>query len=329
MCTALTFKTNDLYFGRTLDLDFSYGEEIIVTPRNYPFRFSDKGVISTHYAFIGTALEAEGYPLYYDAVNEKGLCAAGLNFSDEAHYNEPVTNKDNVAAFEFIPWILCNCADLKEARAFIEKMNFTNTAFSEKLPPALLHWIISDKSGSITVESVKDELKVYDNPVGVLTNSPDFEKQMHNLSNYMSLSAQPPQNTFSKAIELKAYSRGMGAIGLPGDLSSQSRFVRAAFVKLNSVCEAGEEQSVSQFFHILGSVDNQRGCCRLDNDKYEITVYSCCFNADRGIYYYHTYDNHRICAVDMREENIDSYELIRYPMINHEQIYYQNKEITR
>lgn len=116
----------------------------------------------------------------------------------------------------------------------------------------------------------------------------------------------------------------MGAIGLPGDLSSQSRFVRTAFVKMNSVSEDGELESVSQFFHILNSVDQQRGCCNLGNDKYEITIYTSCCNATKGIYYYTTYDNHQITAVNMNKENLEGDKLIRYPLIKEEQIKLQN-----
>lgn len=112
--------------------------------------------------------------------------------------------------------------------------------------------------------------------------------------------------------------------GLPGDLSSQSRFVRAAFVKLNSVSGDSESESVSQFFHILGSVEQQRGCCEAENGRYEITLYTSCCNASRGIYYYTTYGNRQITAVDMYQENLDSSRLIRYPLIQGEQIRRQN-----
>lgn len=324
MCTAVTYKTEDFYFGRTLDYDLSYGEEVTITPRNYPFQFMDKGVVHSHYAIIGTAFVADNYPLYYDAVNEKGLAIAGLNFVDHAHYKEKAAGKDNIAPFEFIPWILCGCSTVRQARALLEKMNFLNAPFNEKLPLALLHWIISDSSESITVEAVKEGIKIYENPVGVLTNNPPFDNQLFNLNNYLSLSPGSPENTFSPDLELKQYSRGMGALGLPGDLSSQSRFVRASFVKMNSVCEKGEKESVSQFFHILNSVDNQRGCCRLDNGNYEITIYSSCCNTNKGIYYYTTYDNHCITAVDMNRENLDSSQLVRYPLITGEQIQFQN-----
>lgn len=324
MCTAATYKTKDFYFGRTLDYEFSYGDEVTITPRNFPFHFREQGKLNTHYAIIGMAHIIDNCPLYYDAINEKGLGMAGLNFVGNAFYREQEEGKDNVAQFEFITWILSQCATVKEARRFVEKINLLNTPFNEKLPVAQLHWIISDREESITIESVKEGINIYENPVGVLTNNPPFDKQMFNLNNYMHLSAKSPENNFSKDLNLTTYSRGMGAIGLPGDLSSQSRFVRVAFTKMNSFSGDGEMESVSQFFHILNSVDQQRGCCELDDGKYEITLYTSCCNTDKGIYYYTTYNNHQITAVDMHKENLEGNELVCYPLITEEQIKTQN-----
>ena len=324
MCTAATYKTKDFYFGRTLDYEFSYGDEVVVTPRNFPFHFREMGDIRSHYAFIGAACVIEGMPLYYDAVNEKGLGVAGLNFVGNACYNKRVEGKDNIPQFELIPWILSKCGSLAEAKDLLKNINITDTPFNDKLPVAQLHWLISDKTGSITLESVKDGLRIYDNPVGVLTNNPPFDMQMFNLNNYRHISPAGTENTFSKNVELKEYSRGMGGMGLPGDLSSQSRFVRVAFVKENSLSGESEAESVSQFFHILGSVDQQRGCCKLGEKEYEITIYTSCCNTDKGIYYYTTYNNHRISAVDMHKVDLDSDRIFRYQMISEEQINYQN-----
>lgn len=324
MCTAATYKTADFYFGRTLDYEFSYGDEVTVTPRNYPFHFTEKGDVSAHYAMIGMAYVAEDYPLYYDAVNEKGLGMAGLNFVGNAVYKEREDGKDNIAQYEFIPWILCQCATVKQARELLAKVNLTKVSFNDQLPLAQLHWLIADSGESITVEAVEEGVKVYDNPVGVLTNNPPFHEQMFALNNYMHLSPNPPVNTFAPGLELQRYSRGMGAIGLPGDLSSQSRFVRVAFVRMNSVSGESELESVSQFFHILGSVDQQRGCCVLEDGKYEVTLFTSCCNASKGIYYYTTYDNHQITAVDMHRENLVGEKLIHYPTIKEEQIRMQN-----
>lgn len=324
MCTAATYKTKDFYFGRTLDYDFSYGEEVTITPRNYVFHFSAMGTMKSHYGMIGMAYVTEDYPLYHEAVNEKGLGMAGLNFEGNAEYKEEAPDRDNVATYEFIPWMLCQCATVEEAKALLGKINLTKAAFREDLPAARLHWIIADRNGAITVESVKEGLKIYENPVGVMTNNPPFDRQLFSLNNYMHLSPRDPENLFSDKVSLQRYSRGMGAMGLPGDLSSQSRFVRTVFVKMNSVCGDSEEESVGQFFHILGSVEQQRGCCVVGEDRHEITIYTCCCNADKGIYYYTTYGNRQITAVSMHKEDLDGSRLVAYPLIREEQIYRQN-----
>ena len=282
------------------------------------------GVMEKHFAMIGMAHIENDYPLYYDAVNEKGLGMAGLNFVGNAYYRDIIQGKDNVAQYEFIAWILSQCSNVKEARQLLEKINLTNIPFNEKLPCAQLHWIIADKNEAITVESVKEGFNIYDNPVGVLTNNPPFDKQMFNLNNYMHLSSKNPQNTFAENLRLDSYSRGMGGLGLPGDLSSLSRFVRVAFVKMNSISGNSELESVSQFFHILNSVDQQRGCCEVAEGKYEITIYTSCCNADKGIYYYTTYNNHQISAVDMHKENLEGTSLVRYPLLSEEHINLQN-----
>ena len=324
MCTAATYQTKGFYMGRTLDYEFSYGDEITVTPRNYEFQFRHMGSVSSHYAMIGMAHVAGDYPLYYDAMNEKGLGMAGLNFVGNAVFQEVDDTRNNVAQFEFILWILCQCATLEEAKKLLSRMNLVGTPFSPQLPTAQLHWLIADKTGSLTVECMADGLHIYDNPVGVLTNNPPFDKQLFHLNDFMHLSPKQPENTFSQDLNLQSYSRGMGALGLPGDLSSASRFVRVAFTKLNSRSGNSENESVSQFFHILGSVDQQRGCCEVANGKYEITLYTSCCSADTGIYYYTTYENHQISGVNMYRENLDGDTLTRYPLINGEQIHMQN-----
>ncbi len=324
MCTAATYKTNDFYFGRTFDNDFSYKEEVVVTPRNFPFEFKNAGVMEKHYAMIGIAFVQGNYPLYYDAVNEKGLCIAGLNFVGNAYYNDVKQGFDNIAQYELIPWILGQCDCVKSAKEKIKNINFFNIPFNEKLPLAQLHWIIADKSECITVEATKSGVKIYDNPLGVMTNNPTFDMQMFNLNNYIGLSSKSPKNCFSSSIEFCEYCKGLGALGLPGDVSSMSRFVRVAFTKANSVSGNSERESLSQFFHILGSVFQSRGCCELSDGKYEISIYTSCCNADKGIYYYKTYDNHQISAVNMYNENLDGKELIIFPLILEGEIKMQN-----
>ncbi len=329
MCTAATYKTRDFYFGRTLDYEFSYGDEIVFTPRAFPFDFRHTARRDTHYAILGMAHVADGYPLYYDAMNEKGLCAAGLNFVGNAVYTAVLPGKENIAQFELIPWLLGSCASVAEVRTLLAGATVTYTPFSDKFPPAQLHWLIADRNEAITVESTATGLHVYDNPAGVLTNNPPFDLQMFHLNDYMQLSPKQPENRFSDALALRTYSRGMGALGLPGDLSSASRFVRAAFVRAHSASGEDETASVSQFFHILGAVEQPRGCCEVAEGKYEITIYTSCCNADRGIYYYTTYDNARISAVDMHAEDADGKALVRYAPVTESQILYQNRHSSK
>lgn len=318
MCTAISYQTKDHYFGRNLDLEYSYEERVAITPRNYPFVFYRAGEMKKHYAMIGMAYVQEGYPLYYDATNEKGLSMAGLLFDGNAYYSkEEEAGKEHISPFEFIPWILGQCSSVEEAKEKLEHLQLVEIHFSEKLPLTPLHWMIADKDACIVVEAVEEGLKIYDNPVKVLTNNPTFPYQMMNLNQYRGLSRKDVECTFAKGVELTQYSRGMGAMGLPGDLSSSSRFVRAAFHRMNAESGESEAESVSQFFHLLGSVEMPRGSVELTGGALDKTVYSSCCNTDKGIYYYTTYDNREIIGVDMGKEELDGTEVVAYPLQEH------------
>lgn len=298
-------------------------------PRNCALPLRHLRTMTSHYALIGMAHVAEGYPLYYDAVNEMGLGIAGLNFVGNASYADAVNKTargfKQVAQFEFIPWLLGQCASVKEAKKRIERLCLVNTPFGDQYPPSELHWLLADKDECLVIESMKNGLHIYDNPVGVLTNNPPFPVQMFSLNNYPGVSSKRANHTFSDSLKLDSYSRGLGGIGIPGDLSSQSRFVKAAFTKINSVSARKESSSVSQFFHILGSVDQARGCCEVKEGEYEMTLYSSCWNATKGFYYYTTYDNHQITAVDMHAEDLEGAKLIRYPLISEGMVRWQNR----
>lgn len=306
MCTAITFYNGDHYFGRTLDYERSFGEHVVVTPRNYQFSFD------TQYAIIGMAHVTNDYPLYYDGINEVGLGVAGLNFPGNACYNNYQAGMINVASYELIPFLLGRCKNVNEAKKIVEHINITANTFCKELPPTPLHWLVSDKEHSFVIEQTKDGMHVYDNPIGVLTNNPPFESQMYHLSQFINLTSKPADNRFTKEFPLQAYSRGMGAIGLPGDVSSSSRFVRAAFTKSNSVCGRGEKENVNQFFHILGTVEQVRGCVELEKGVYEITIYTSCCNLDKGVYYFSTYNNPSVRHVSMHEYDLKGQDLISF-----------------
>lgn len=323
MCTAITYQKDDHYFGRNLDLEYSYNEEVVITPRNYPFQFRCLPASDQHYAMIGMATVVAGYPLYYEATNEHGLSMAGLNFPGNAVYFPKTDTKQNVAPFELIPLILGQCNTISEATALLDKINIADIPFSKDYPLTPLHWLIADRERSVVAEQTAQGLNLYDNPLGILTNNPPFPYHLYHLQNYMNLSTGDPNCRFAPDLKPEPYSRGMGAIGLPGDASSSSRFVRAAFTKLNSVSDSCEKSAVSQFFHILNSVAMHRGSV-IYNGKNDITLYSCCCNTDKCIFYYTTYDNSQITAVNLFAENLDSDAPIVFPLRKDLQIKFEN-----
>ena len=310
MCTAITFKTNDFYFGRNLDVERSYNERVVVTPRNFELKMRCVEPLKIHYALIGMATVIDDFPLYFDATNETGLSMAGLNFPKNADYKPKDEKLNNITPFEFIPYILGKCENIEEAETELNKINLVNIDFSENLPLSPLHWIISDKNKSLTVESVKEGLKIYKNPIGVLTNNPTFPYHLMNLNNYMSLHEGASENNFSENIEFENYSLGLGALGLPGDFSSASRFIKATFVKFKSKSGSSEKESVNQFFHILDSVAMPKGCVLVRDGEYEYTRYSSCCNVDKGIYYYKTYDDFNIKKIELSSFNLDDAKLL-------------------
>lgn len=311
MCTAVVYRNKYTLFGRNLDLERGYNEKVVITPRNFELKMRCMPPLTNHFALIGMAAVIDGMPLYFEATNEKGLSIAGLNFPDNAFYYEYNPEKVNITPFEFIPWIVGKCSDTNEAKVLLRKMQLVNIPFSENLPLTPLHWMISDKNQSIVVESLADGLKIYDNPFEVLTNNPPFEYHRTNMNNYMSLHTRKARSQFKDNIPLHNYSLGMGALGLPGDFSSSSRFVRAFFVKENSVSEKNEQTEVNQFFHILNAVAMPKGCVWTKNG-FEYTRYSSCCNSDKGIYYYTTYDNSEIRSVNMHKADLNGEKLYIY-----------------
>ena len=314
MCTAISYRSDFHYFGRNLDVENFFNERVTITPRNYPFYFYGGKTLRSHYAMIGMAHISEGYPLYYDAVNEKGLSVAALSFPKEAYYGEVKDGSYPITPWEWIPFILSECETAEQAKRLLENTDIVNVPFSSELPLTPLHFLVSDAEKSFTAEPMKDGLKIHENPVGVLTNAPPFDFQMQYLNLFMGLSSEPIENRFSAEIPFCDYSRGMGALGLPGDLSSSSRFVRTVFTKFHTLKGLDETEDVHRFFHILSIAEQQMGCVHLDG-KYEFTAYSSCCNTDRGIYYYKTYENSSIIGIDMNREDLDGEKLISYSLI--------------
>lgn len=325
MCTTIALKTNNFYFGRNMDLEYNFGEQIVITPRNYHINFKSATSLNTHYSIIGMATVIDNYPLYADAVNEKGLCMAGLKFSDEKFYSKQLdSNKSNITPYEIILWILGQCSNINQVKELLKNTHIVSIPFNDNISSTGLHWHIADSDSSIVVEYMESGIKVYDNPVGVLTNNPSFDFHLNNLALYLNLSPKNTQNVFSEKAGIKAYCNGIGSIGLPGDCSSPSRFSKAAYLILNSKCKNNEDSSISQVFHILDNVSSVRGSIVLENGLDYATTYSSCINANRAIYYYKTYENNQITAIDMWKEDINSSNLIIIPIVEKQQILWGN-----
>lgn len=262
MCTSLVLTTKNTYTGRNLDLEYAFGEKVVITPRHFALKFHKMAALETHQAMIGMASVAEGYPLYAEGVNESGVYMAGLNFPGNAWYPPEGDAEEALAPYELIPYLLGTCETAEEAAEQMKGIPLLGVPFRPNMPLAPLHWHIADKHGAFVAEPMADGVKVYPDPVGVLTNNPPFPFHLTNLTQYRGLSAAQPDNTLDPALELSPFGQGMGAIGLPGDWSPASRYLRAAFCKRNSVCEPDEESSVSQFFHLLDMVTMPRGSVR-------------------------------------------------------------------
>lgn len=314
MCTAISYETKDHYFGRNLDVEGSYREGVVITPRNYVFHFRYEQELTGHYSMIGMATVVEDYPLYFEATNEKGLSMAALNFPGNAFYYLYEDGKKNIAPFELIPYIIGQCSSTEEAEELLKEVNVVHCDFRKDIPLSPLHWMISDRDRSLVLECTEEGMKVYENPYGVLTNNPTFEYHRENMHHYMRLHEGLSENSLSPSLPLKNISLGFGAMGLPGDFSSSSRFVKAVFVKEKSICDGTEKESINQFFHILQSVAMPKGCVRMGNGAFEYTRYSCCCNTDTQVYYYNTYYNSLIRKVELSSSDPEESKLQIHPI---------------
>lgn len=313
MCTAIIDRTEGHVFGRTLDLEYSLGEQVVIAPRRFPFDFLRQPRITDHYAIIGAAHVACGIPLYYDAVNERGLCAAALSFPRFCEYSKPKRDTHNIASFELIPRVLARAESVEEVRRLLANTTVTDESVDVSLPATPLHWIFADKHSSVTVESTREGLKIHDNPQGVLTNSPDFESQLVNLERYAHIIEDGEKIS-------SLHSRGLEGFGIPGDYSSGSRFVRACYVKARTTPPKSRDGAISRLFHIFDSISQPRGVT-LGKDKATVaTVYTSAVDTDRLEYFFTTYENRRIRCVNLDTPLADGENLVSFPMHSDEDI---------
>ncbi|MGL5414492.1 MAG: linear amide C-N hydrolase [Clostridium sp.] len=311
-------------FGRNMDLEYYFGQSVGIIPRNYKYiNKATNEIFSTKYAIVGMITMMENHPMFADAMNEKGLDIAGLNFGDEFGGLETklAPDKINIPSYDLMLWALSNFDNINDLKANVRKLNLMNTQINEKAPAVCLHWIASDTSGeSIVIEKTKEGIFVYDNPVGVLTNPPTFDWHLTNLRQFTN--TLPAQlTTMCSNMELLPTGRGAVLIGLPGDTTAQSRFIRAAFLRhfvmqRNDVC-------IGDYFHILDNVAMLDGTAKNGgvDGMSEFTQYSSCMNLEKCTYTYKTYRSLALTSVNLLNEDLDASDIKLFK-------YKDNLEIT-
>ena len=322
MCTAISTRGRHHLFGRTLDLERSYGEGLVVTPRKAPLTFRHEERMESHLALMGVGMVRDGFPLYFDAVNEAGLGMAALNFSGSGVYHKAQRGKGNPASFELIPFLLARYRTVEEVLTYLRSANVTDEAFTPELLATPLHWLLADKERAVTVESVAEGLRLYDNPFGVLTNDPPFPYHAWRVRDCMQVGSVSPENRLCPAIELEPYSRGMGGMGLPGDYSSSSRFVRAVFAGFHTDPAEDEQGEISRLFHMMDTVATPAGCVRTREGQSVRTVYTACADTDTLTYSLTTYTCRRLRALRLYDTPFEGERFVVIPIEEGEDIRY-------
>lgn len=317
MCTGLALETKDglHLFGRNMDIEYSFNQSIIFIPRNFKcVNKSNKKELTTKYAVLGMGTIFDDYPTFADGMNERGLGCAGLNFPVYVSYSkEDIEGKTNIPVYNFLLWVLANFSSVEEVKEALKNANIVDIPISENIPNTTLHWMISDITGkSIVVEQTKEKLNVFDNNIGVLTNSPTFDWHVANLNQYVGLRYnQVPEFKLGDQ-SLTALGQGTGLVGLPGDFTPASRFIRVAFLRDAMIKNDKDSIDLIEFFHILNNVAMVRGSTRTVEEKSDLTQYTSCMCLEKRIYYYNTYENNQINAIDMNKENLDGNEIKTY-----------------
>ncbi|MBQ6788675.1 MAG: linear amide C-N hydrolase [Clostridia bacterium] len=281
MCTAIQYNGEGSYFGRNFDFHKTFGEKVVLTPRKIGMSFLHEGVKADHYAIIGTAAAVSDTALYFDAMNEYGICAAALNFPDLAIYREPLGGKINLASFEVIPYVLSSCRSMDEVREMLRKINVTKDSFSHDMPSTGLHWMFSDGNCSLILESTEHSVRLYEAQTGVLTNPPEYPAHLQ---------------SFRTQTELPVW-----------DYSSRSRFLKASEIREKYISD-GETGDVS-LFRLLNAVSVPKGSVTKDEGVH-YTKYTAVCDTERLVYYRRIYEKGNISAVKMNELNLDGLRLV-------------------
>ncbi len=329
MCTALSIRSKEgnTFFGRNMDIEYVFGQSVMVVPKNYKYRNEVTGeMVTNQRGFIGMGTIIDNHPAMADAMNESGLACASLNFAGYAHYEKtPVEGKNNIAPYDFIQWVVSGHDTVEEVKEAIKDIELVSVPIKAGVNVVNLHWMIGDSTGQlIVVEKTIDGIKIYDNKVGVMTNNPTFDWQLTNLNEYVNLTEKHPEESKWGEHSLNPLGVGIGTRGIPGDFGSVSRFVRIAYIRAKTPELPTDGEAVTQFFHMLDYVKMIKGGVVTKEGIDDTTLYISCMDQKNGVYYYKTYNNSRINAIKILDEDINGDEVKVYPYKDTQDISYQN-----
>lgn len=305
MCTAMTAQTlqGTTYFGRTMDFSYPLEPELYMIPKGFKWN----NILGTHeiqnrYSILGIGQDISPVILA-DGVNEMGFAAAALYFPGFAQYDPAPSQKSSaisIAALELVNFLLGQCADAEQAASLLRLIRIVGVKDTVTDSVAPLHWIIADRSGRcMAIEKMSDGLHIIDNPIGVLSNSPDFPWHMTNLRNYMNVTPFQQLEAQWNSVSLTPFGQGAGTFGLPGDYTPPSRFVRTSYLKSHTPLPADTLSAVSTCFHIMESVSIPKGAVMTSRGTADYTQYTAFINLDTKEYYFRTYDNSQTCTAKL------------------------------
>lgn len=313
-CTggALTAKDGSTVVGRTLEFGTSLNSQLVVWPKGSTFTGTtpsgDNGVkFEAKYGFIGATVD-KNYDMVVDGLNEEGLNAGLFYFPGYADYTKatPENTSKGISPAQFVTWVLANFSTVDELKANIDEIAVLPVTLDLLKQVPDVHFKVQDATGkAITIEPVDGELKVYDNPVRVLTNSPNFEYHLLNLNNYLNITSSYLKPTKIGDMTLQPFGMGTGSVGLPGDITPPSRFLRMVFYTQNVPPLPNSDAAVSTLFHVLNNFDIPFGSSEpppgtAETDP-EITTWTSVSDLRKLQFHWKTYGQQNVRVVDLRE----------------------------
>ena len=313
MCTAITLQSQQMenFFGRTMDFSYCIDPQLYVVPKNYVW----DNVLNMHkfcnyYSFIGISQETNGILGFFDGVNERGFAAAALYFAGYAKYNMPMKHMDKepVASLDFLHYILGRCESIEELREILQDISLVGLPDPVTQTVAPLHWIATDKSGKcVVIEQTEKGLKLFQNSIGVMTNSPDFQWHMTNLRNYMDVSPMQTSESYWGKVQLKPFGQAAGSMLLPGGYTSPERFVKTAYQKTHIQTPKNRIEAINTCFHIMEGVSIPNGVVITDRNTSDYTKYIAFMNTNTCEYFFKTYDNSQIATASLLDNHSYKY----------------------